>query len=501
VTANAAPAFPRSVGIMSIPELRHVLSDLVALIRRRTGAAVHLYVRSEQEAAYYESINDGRFASIAIGDMLFRDFGAGSEGGPALVAEARRFETMLGGTLNRLAVMQRQIGRGFMIGGYYHPRSPMSESGGYLAVCNAYVKQLRLWEREFEQKKIELFLGGLPEVARFCRARGVPFRLLRHARYKNQHYWSPDEYGSMPGLEAVWHATEIGADEFASLTEPYLTEIALRRQFVGDARLARVLRDTGYTLLQYAWWRYKRYDKARQTDVVERMMYFWRRWRALKRVTDRAHLPLAALKNARYVFLPLQTEPEATLLQNSPEYFFQLEAIHAVARALPVGSVLAVKEGLLAVGRRPKGFYDQIARLPNVVLVNMLEQGIDVARHAAAVVTVSSTAGMEALIMGKPVILLGRHNYFDFLPHAHKVKDAGELPALLRSVLGPGGDVDRARRDGARFLKALVAHTFSMGAYDYLDLRSYTADDVAAVFAGLCRSLGCEGVAKEAMAA
>lgn len=482
-------AMPPVIGLCAIPELRHVLADLAMLLKERACAAVHLYCRSDQEIAYYRSAyGDGRFASVNFSDFLMRLSPDGDLDAATVISAARGHEAAIGTTINRLSLGNRQLARGYMIGGYYHPRSPITEGHGYLSVMNAYATQLSFWEREIREKKIGLMIGGLPDVVRTCRRMGVPYRVLRHARYKNQHYWSDDEFGFFPGLERAFENT-VADDEAIRLTEPYLTEIALRTKFDSDDGVMPVLKNMAMMYVQHAYWRLRRYEKAKTTSATERALYFWRRWRDTRRVTEPRVARLSALDGKPFVFFPLQTEPEMTLLQNSPEYFFQLEAIVALSRALPPGVTLAVKEALFAVGRRPAGFYDQIAQLPNVAMIDMREQGVDVVARSRVVATISSTAGMEALIMGKPVVLMGRHNFFGFVPHARLMKAPGELASLLRWALDPAFDRGAARRDGARYVKALAGSSFSLGKYDYLDLRSYEAADVERAHDALVASM------------
>lgn len=489
-------SFPSDVGLNAIPELRHVLADLALRLKERTGARVHLFCRTEQERGYYlKTYDDGRFASVTISELLMNVPADETLSAPDVLAEAKRWEDRLGTTLSGLTISNRQFGRGYMIGGYYHPRSPITETRGTIATLHAFVTQLAFWEREITVRSIGLMIGGQPELTCICRSLGVAYRALKHARYRNYHYWSPDEFGSYPEIVTAYAATPADG-EAVQLTQTYLTEIALRARFDADVRLLPVLKSIAMTYAQKVYWHLRGYEKARTTYVNERALYHWRRWRDTQRVTGQRVATLAAVKDTSYIFFPLQTEPEATLLQNSPEYFFQLEAIFALARALPAGVKLVVKEALYAVGRRPAGFYDRIASLPNVVLMDMNERGVDVVTDARAVVTISSTAGMEALIMGKPVVLFGRHNYFDFLPHARRLKDPSELAGLLRWALSDDFDAAAAQRDGARFLKALEAVSFSLGDYDYLNLGSFGPEDVERACDALLTNIGAANVAR-----
>ena len=147
----------------------------------------------------------------------------------------------------------------------------------------------------------------------------------------------------------------------------------------------------------------------------------------------------------------------------SPEYFNQQAAIVSTARDLPAGAVLAVKENLWSLGRRPANFYDQIADLKNVVFLDVREPGLDVARQCEAVITITGTAGFEAAVLGKPVITFGRHNMYSLLDHCMTILDEAELRGHLDRALNGGIDRKKAVRDGARFLRAVLQSSFDMG--------------------------------------
>ena len=61
------------------------------------------------------------------------------------------------------------------------------------------------------------------------------------------------------------------------------------------------------------------------------------------------------------------TEPEIALHGiSSLTFFFQLSAINILSRDIPSNFRIVVKEPVLAIGRRPKQFYEQILSLKNV---------------------------------------------------------------------------------------------------------------------------------------
>ena len=187
-------------------------------------------------------------------------------------------------------------------------------------------------------------------------------------------------------------------------------------------------------------------------------------------------MQLESLTGLRFIFFPLHAEPEAALQGMSPEYFYQLSCIAALARDLPAGIMLAVKDTYAAVGVRPDNFYDQIRAFKNVVLLDTMILGPDVIQQAELVATITGTAGFEAAVMGKPVISFGHHNIYNFLPHVRLITDERDLKPALVQLLDPAFDHNAAQRSGARFIAAIVQESFDLGSFDLRRRQEIAAD-------------------------
>ena len=198
---------------------------------------------------------------------------------------------------------------------------------------------------------------------------------------------------------------------------------------------------------------------------------------------------LADLEGKPFVYYPLQTEPEFAFNAQSPEYFFQLETIAQVARDLPAGIPLAVKETLFAIGRRPKNFYAQIRDLKNVVFLDVMESGLEVIKCAAVTVAITGSAGHEAAVLGKPVISFGRHNPYSFLRHVKVVRDSAELKGYLNEALFGEFDAEQAAIDGQKFFKSIAAFSFDLEDFNLLDATAAPAQAIDAAYEALLNSL------------
>jgi len=114
-------------------------------------------------------------------------------------------------------------------------------------------------------------------------------------------------------------------------------------------------------------------------------------------------------------YYPLHFEPEATILMYSPWLKDQIEVCRLLSQALPVNWKMIVKENPKMVGRRTTAYYKQISSLPNVLLIDPDISSKDIILNSALTITLSGTASIEARILGKPAIALGRPPFTSIL--------------------------------------------------------------------------------------
>lgn len=113
-----------------------------------------------------------------------------------------------------------------------------------------------------------------------------------------------------------------------------------------------------------------------------------------------------------YWFYPFHLEPEAVVLyQAHGIYTNQVKLIENIAAQLPAGHQLYVKDHPHDIGYRAAEDYRRLNRIPNIRLLPSSISGKQVIRDARGVITVAGTAGFEAMLMGKPVVVFGRTFY------------------------------------------------------------------------------------------
>ena len=138
----------------------------------------------------------------------------------------------------------------------------------------------------------------------------------------------------------------------------------------------------------------------------------------------------------KFLFFPLQVQPERNVDIDAPFYSNQLEVITNISKALPVGYKLYVKEHPNMYHRhwRETSFYKEIMKLPNV---KMIHPSLDAKRfleNCSMVITIAGSAGLEAALYKKPCIVFTDVIYSS-LPSVHRLKSLEELPEAIRNSL------------------------------------------------------------------
>jgi len=109
------------------------------------------------------------------------------------------------------------------------------------------------------------------------------------------------------------------------------------------------------------------------------------------------------LKKDDYYVFPMHFQPEASTSAQAT-YFCDLEnTVRNAAFSIPFPSKLLVKEHPHAVGLTPKSFYRKVSLLPNCEVISPFTNNISLLENSRGVITLTSTLGLQAAILGKPV--------------------------------------------------------------------------------------------------
>ncbi|MGF1592778.1 MAG: hypothetical protein ACFCUW_05830 [Kiloniellaceae bacterium] len=288
------------------------------------------------------------------------------------------------------------------------------------------------------------------------RRRGIPVRMFNSLQVGSTYGWYHDEFWNHPPLKALLRrkieaAPQTQADGVsgadtrpvaAAQREPiyathYLSSLTkgLRRREV----LRSLLREAKVALGRL---KTPRPDRPGFLESARLQLRIRRQYDELSRRVRRQgdRLP------ERFVLFALHKEPEASTMVKAPEFNHQLAIIDLVARSLPAGFLLLVKESMVSLGYRSEGFYETLAAYPNVRLAMPDLRASDLLDQAAGAVVITGTVGLEAARLGLPVFSFGTRNNYDVLDHVHVVGDLRDLRKLLHRELLEVTPGERARR-------------------------------------------------------
>lgn len=136
----------------------------------------------------------------------------------------------------------------------------------------------------------------------------------------------------------------------------------------------------------------------------------------------------------KYVYFPLHVQPEYTTDVRAPFFTNQIALIETMAKSLPVGYRLAVKEHPGMQGERQLGYYREIKKLFNVELLAPSVDSHELILNAAAIVTITGTTAWESILYQKPVVVFGNlcYGFYDLIHHCPDVRD---FAAVMRTAL------------------------------------------------------------------
>ena len=371
------------------------------------------------------------------------------------LARLRRLEDSLGEPLWHALLCDRRV----MLGRWCKERQdyrPRYDHDGLLRLLDAARGPL---ERLYDEVHPDVVFSFVPvtfgEYLAHLLAgqRGIPVLSLYPTKIRNYMMWMESIFGRPPHLVDAYRRRRAAAtrDSTTREAERYVTEVtgrAVRHEGMipipGAVKTARRTSAVGALRRHIAgeieyWTTESKHDphvdsvllRAWQRNVVAPV-----RHHALQRRL-RPHLAfLDDLRGEDFCFFPLQAEPEIALSIQGRPFQNQIELIRNIARSLPVGMRVVVKEHPRSIGYRRFGYYRKLLEIPGVRLASPFIEARELIAAARLVATVWSFTGFEAVVNRRPVLLFGTPSY-GLLPQTmvQEVTDVREVPQAVRALL------------------------------------------------------------------
>jgi hypothetical protein len=134
------------------------------------------------------------------------------------------------------------------------------------------------------------------------------------------------------------------------------------------------------------------------------------------------------------IYFPLHVQPEFTIDVRAPFYTNQLALIENIAKSVPSGYHLVVKDHPGMRGYRPLNYYRELKKLYNVHLLSPSVDSHQIIQSSDAVLTIVGTTAWESILYEKPVVAVGplAYSFFDLIYTCRNVSD---LPRLLSDAI------------------------------------------------------------------
>ena len=193
--------------------------------------------------------------------------------------------------------------------------------------------------------------------------------------------------------------------------------------------------------------------------------------RAYEKIRSKHGISLAALKDITYFIYPLHFHPEAATLIQGRWLNNQLLIIEMISKALPANIKLGVKEHRVSVGYRDNAFYKKFLKFHNVVLLDDRLSPYDCLKYCTGLITISSSMGIEALMLNKSIICFGDIHY-NYIPEVIKARDITKIKFYISQALK---FENYNKIDYAAFLKTILENSFSLPGFSP---RNYSKENV-----------------------
>lgn len=180
-----------------------------------------------------------------------------------------------------------------------------------------------------------------------------------------------------------------------------------------------------------------------------------------------------------FIYFALSNNEERNLLISAPFYTNQIENVRHVAKSIPIGFKLYVKEhpAQKIRGWRSKSDYKKIMDIPNVTLIHPSYSTEKLYQNCSLVITIGGTAGLDAAFYGKPSIIFSDLGY-SILPSVERVSSVHDLQKTIRLSL----DKKVNPEDLEKYLILLDKNSFDFDLLDF-EMREHDFFYYGSIFA------------------
>jgi len=279
-------------------------------------------------------------------------------------------------------------------------------------------------------------LGGfLSVIAAFyaARKRGIRNWFIEPSFFRGRLYYTPDSFAAPDTMSTP---AETVSPEVRAYLDDTLQQRAIvipqkdRHQYSAAFNKVANLRNA-WRLAEKLW---DQYALGKHQEFGHNLRHA-RTHAAMALNATRLKTLYRPVPESPFVYYPLHVPADMALTLRSPEYLDQVATIDFLLRTIPDTHVLAVKEHPAQIGAiSPIRLFELARRFDNLVLLPPQTNNYAVLGRSDAVVSVNSKSGAEAVLLGKPVVVMG-DAFYRSCPLVFAVDRLKDVPQRLRDAL------------------------------------------------------------------
>lgn len=185
-----------------------------------------------------------------------------------------------------------------------------------------------------------------------------------------------------------------------------------------------------------------------------------------------------SIPNHEYAFLPYHKIGESTLEWRAGPFSNQIFLTEIIARNLPIGNKLVVKEHPNWEELYSYEFVKEIASIENVVVVSPNTDVKKIIKGASFVTVMNNTTGYEAIALGTPVVSFSHSPYLEF-DKSVKVRNLYNTDKCLMKA----ANINTNMSEGKRFIQNMCKWSSDIQFQAYSMKSKTDAEKKAALFA------------------
>mgnify|MGYP003609351421 CR=1 FL=1 len=338
------------------------------------------------------------------------------------------------------------------------------------------IKQI---ERDYEKQKFDIiFSSSLADFTsyflfNFAKAKGIAFYYFVYSRMGGTVFLTDREDTGPLNLETIFDENlkeyNSSTNNFAKTKSFIESYIANKNQPYYVTQGSMLYKAFSFDDVKVLYNSYKNYlkDKNSFIQTENPLLLPFNRLKKIKRKREyikyfkNGFLSLKDLESKKYFVYPLHFHPEAATLIQGRWFNDQKNIIEMISKALPADYLLIVKEHKVSIGRRHKLFYEEINKFHNVYFTSEKTEVYPLIQNSSGIVTISSSMGLEGVMLNKCVITFGDIHY-NILSQVIKARDIAKMKSYINQAIS----FDRYKEDEYwSFFKTITENCYDMSGY------------------------------------